>query len=83
MSQANVSCDSKATIARFTAAGFGAFRGIQQMTIAQVKRRLLSRVSAGHGYHERGQDHPAPERRERGDYGPHAFIAGVIWEKAP
>ena len=43
----------------------------------------LGAVSAGHGYHERGQDHHASERREHGDYGSHASIAGVIWEKAP
>ncbi len=43
----------------------------------------LGAVSAGHGYHERGQDHHASERRERGDYGSHASIVGVIWEKAP
>ena len=43
----------------------------------------LAAVSVGHGDHEGGQDHPAPERRERGDYGSHASIVGVIWEKAP
>ena len=35
-------------------------------------------VPVRHGYHEGGQDHPASERRERGDYGPHVSIVGVI-----
>ena len=43
----------------------------------------LRTVALSHRHREGGQDHPAPERRERGDYGPHASIVGVIWEKAP
>ena len=44
-------------------------------TTSQVGLRT---VAAGHGHREGGEDHPAPERRERGDYGPHASIVGVI-----
>ena len=40
-------------------------------------------VAGGHGNRAGGEDHPATERRERGDYGPHASIVRGICEKAP
>ena len=57
---------------------------ISQNGIGPSRSQLgFGAVTEGHGHHEGGQDHPASERRERGDYGPHVSIVGVICGKAP
>ena len=40
-------------------------------------------VAGGHGHRAGGEDHPATEHRERGDYGPHASIVRATCEKTP
>ena len=43
----------------------------------------LRAVAGGDGHDAGGEDHPAAERRERGDYGPHASIVRGTCGKAP